>query len=274
MASDFKLTVNKIVEKALRRLGVYAEGDEMTDDMYNSAIDDLNLINASLNKYKKKIWTVEEFAFNLSISNSVTNDDETYICIKNHTSATDNEPGTGSSWRQYWIVGQTTEDATAWALDTDYDNGATIELEENILSVENCYISQDGTDTDVEIINRFKEAEIPEKGETGLPTKLHFERYADTPTIKVYPLPDANEYTLYVSTVRMLDDIGAQGSNPDIPSEWLDFFIFALMYKQSFEWGINTEAQLVYKQEAAAQLQSNIKDQAESSDMTFCRSTY
>ena len=62
-------------------------------------IEDITL--TPLNKDSADAW---ETATEYSLNDVVENDDEVYRCIDDHTSAAGNEPGTGESWEDVWVL--------------------------------------------------------------------------------------------------------------------------------------------------------------------------
>jgi hypothetical protein len=61
---------------------------------------------------------------------SVTAGDEVYqdgilyLCVLDHTSSSENKPGSGASWKRFWQAGdEAPSQANTWVTATDYDNG-------------------------------------------------------------------------------------------------------------------------------------------------------
>lgn len=63
-------------------------------------------------------------------SDTVIQSEKLYTCILKHTSASENKPGSGASWRLYWKLETTDEtgQADTWATATDYANGPFVVL--------------------------------------------------------------------------------------------------------------------------------------------------
>lgn len=60
----------------------------------------------------------------VTAGDSVIQSGVTYTCILGHTSASENKPGSGASWRLFWQAGDAAaSSADTWATSTDYDNG-------------------------------------------------------------------------------------------------------------------------------------------------------
>jgi len=64
----------------------------------------------------------------VTAGDSVVQSDYTYTCILKHTASSENKPGSGASWRLFWIQGDETLTADTWATSTEYDNGDLLVL--------------------------------------------------------------------------------------------------------------------------------------------------
>lgn len=64
----------------------------------------------------------------VTAGDEVVQDGYEYLCILKHTSASENKPGNGASWRLYWKQGDTTTSANDWVTATAYDNGDLLVL--------------------------------------------------------------------------------------------------------------------------------------------------
>jgi len=72
------------------------------------------------------IATREPNATGATPDSYVANDSKQYLCIKAHTSAAANEPGTGADWQVYWVqFGPAISGATAWGLGNAYVTNVT-----------------------------------------------------------------------------------------------------------------------------------------------------
>jgi hypothetical protein len=63
---------------------------------------------------------------------TVTHNDLTYVCIENHLSTADTEPGVGDFWGNVWALGES--GGTEWVLDTDYFSSLVLNPGENELN--------------------------------------------------------------------------------------------------------------------------------------------
>ena len=64
----------------------------------------------------------------VTAGDSVVQSDYTYTCIADHTSSSENKPGSGASWHMFWKQGAQTLTADTWVTATDYGNGDLLVL--------------------------------------------------------------------------------------------------------------------------------------------------
>jgi hypothetical protein len=263
MTTSFTMTFVQIVKKALKRLGVWTDDEVLTAEMFNSAIDDLNLILKGLRRYGKHLWLLNPTSTQISSPDSVMHNGTTYYCLKNHTSEAVNEPGVGNRWKEFWYA-STASDTTpsAWALATDYESGGEIELENDVVGIEFAYIREDDYDTELTLMDRFEKDSIVNKWELGKPDALYFDRYGHK--IVLRELPDET-YQLFYTEVKKPADFNGQGEIPDVPQEWYDFLIYALAAKQAEEYEIDEAKIFRLYRLAEEQLSINLRNQQETS---------
>lgn len=224
MTTNFSLTRNNILFKACRMAGILESGELPEPELLNAAAESLNMIVKDLAAYGKKLWAVEEEIAHLSLSSVVTNDGKTYYCIRSHTSAAENEPGTGDNWKDYWYQAEPADSTpTDWALNTSYTNGGELATPDGTESIESIIIRKDDYDYPVTLLNRFQEQEIEQKWDMRTPEEARFDK--NNQKIFFYPLPD-QAYTVIYSRIRVLEDISLASDNPDVPQNLFSYLVF------------------------------------------------
>lgn len=264
MTTSFKMTFAQIVTKALKRLGVHTEDEVMTPEMFNSAIQDLNLILKSLRKYGKHLWLLNPTSAKVTSPDSVTNNDTTYYCLKNHTSGASSEPGVGDMWTEFWYAStESASTAIAWITDTAYESGGEISLENDVMDVEFAYIREDDYDEPLALVDRFQMAAIDNKWVLSKPSLLYFDR--ENHKIILRELPD-EDYLIFYTEIKKPADFNGQGETPDVPQEWYDFLIYALAARQAEEYDVDQEKIWRLYKLAKDQLTMNLRNQKETQD--------
>jgi len=84
------------------------------------------------------------------------------------------------------------------------------------------------TDYTMDRITREDYLNIPNKTQTGRPTQIYLER-SSTPTISVWPVPDAAD-TLISYRVQRIEDADALSNDVDVPSRFIPAMVSGLAY--------------------------------------------
>ena len=249
-----------------------SQGDQPDGELHEAAASWLNIIVKELEVYGKHLWRVEEVLTKLELSSQVTNDGETYYCIRSHTAAAENEPGTGAKWEDYWYKGEIeAATSTAWALTTEYTRGGEIDVEDGTSAIEIAYYRYNDIDKPVPIINRFQEADIEEKWLVGRPDNARYDRTANK--LYIYPLPQET-YSLVYFRVRVLEDMDEASGNPDTPKTLLSYLIFELANMLAEQYDQSEEKILRLATRAQGKLALSLKKQVEDTDEVDLDPTY
>lgn len=108
----------------------------------------------------------------------------------------------------------------------------------NTITVLDAYITtgsgQSTIDRIIMPLGRSDYAAIPNKQMQGLPTSFWFDRL-DSPSITLWEVPDnGGPYTLNYYRYRQIQDsVLASGTNPDMPTRWIDAYTAALSARLS-----------------------------------------
>ena len=89
-------------------------------------------------------------------------------------------------------------------------------------------IRRSGIDYTMDRITREDYLNIPNKTQTGRPTQIYLER-SSTPTISVWPVPDAAD-TLISYRVQRIEDADALSNDVDVPSRFIPAMVSGLAY--------------------------------------------
>lgn len=259
--------------KAWKRAGIVAVGDEISGDMNESAAQDLNFIVNDLAKRGYTLWLTETLEAWLNPPDVVLHNNILYYCFQPHTSSAENEPGVGEDWQKYWYKSDYFESTTDWLVDTEYTDGATVELDVNTAAIEKAVIRIDDYDYPLELINRFQKLDIPNKFQIAQPSLLHFDRYSKIPKLTVRDIPD-RKYLLKYTRVRLADTVTKASDTPDTPNTWLNYLIYRLAAVQGEEYNVPERKLARLHALADAELSLNLKDSREETDDQFIQPTY
>lgn len=140
-------------------------------------------------------------------------------------------------WGQYTIV---RESVTLTASDNEYSIGSTGDFAtarpKKILKA---YIRDNGIDYPIEIIQRERYAEVPDKTTIGRPYYLYYEEQYPNGRINVYPSPD-QAHTMFIESWKELTKPTATTDTVNLPSEYVQFIVNELAVQMAPEYG--TEA--------------------------------
>ena len=80
MTATFTLTRNQIINKAYRKAGIVGEGEEPSAEMLSEAADNLNLIIKGLERYRRKLWALEDLQQAIDAPDCVNYGGSSYAC--------------------------------------------------------------------------------------------------------------------------------------------------------------------------------------------------
>lgn len=182
--------------------------------------------------------TDHESIFPMPAYSTVYNADETesYVCILNHTAATDNRPETGANWRTYWRLGgdiYTGSAIATWATGTAYLAPNQFAMPAGLMYVKYAFArdSEETTQFDipVSIVGEVEFQSIANKFTTGRPVSLWMrERPWESKSAFCWPgVPDSTSVLHVIGTYLMSDMVGAT-SDLDAPQTARLAFIYDL----------------------------------------------
>ena len=271
MTTTFAMTRNQILHKAFRKAGIVADGEQMTAEQMDEAAEDLNLIVKGLEKYRKKLWTIEDITITLDTPSQASYGGKNYGCIFTHTSTATDTPDTS----KYWVEIETDDTLAAWASGTAYI-GHSFDVPAGTTAIEHAtFYESDSPNTTrkLELMNRFDEQEIPDKTQTGVPEQLYFRRYPLPGRAYIYPIPD-RECVITYSRIRLPDDITTAGGFPDIPVTLIAYLIYELAAEIAEEYDRDEIKIQRLRNKAQVELALAIRDQKEYSDHEFISPAY
>jgi len=237
-SSDFNRTRNEIVRRALRIIGVLAQGDVMSSAQLSEGAEALNSLVKSLQTEGVRLWTTEWVTKTFTASEEVTGTDgEIYTCIRSHTSATSNKPVTGADYGTYWYKRGST--GGVWADATAYASAGDFSVASDTIGIQKAYLRQNGnTDHKIELVSLEEYHNITTKSTQGVPTALLFEQSL-LPRIRLWPQPNNTTAVLHYLRERMIEDFDAASDNPDFYIRWLDTLVYGLASNLADEYQLS-----------------------------------
>ena len=119
---------------------------------------------------------------------------------------------------------------------TTVQGTATYTLAAGTISLLDTYITAEGQDMVLPPVSRTDYASQPNKTQQGRPNMMWVNRQSPTPTMTLWPTPDA-AYVISYYRLRQLYDVNLDSTgNPDVPLRFTDAFISDLSWRLSRLW--------------------------------------
>jgi hypothetical protein len=163
-----------------------------------------------------------------------------------------------------------------WTVDTGtiamVDGTATYNLPTDTVDLIEHSIRTGSGDTQADLsihrISVSSYAAIPNKTAEGRPLNVYVNRQAPTPTVTVWPVPDASStYTLVYWYLRRIEDAGDGVNTPDVPFRFLAALVAGLAYYLSMKIPGALERQQVLKDQYDVAWQLAADEDREKADL-------
>jgi hypothetical protein len=120
------------------------------------------------------------------------------------------------------------------------------------------------TDTTLGRLSLIDYGRISNKAQGGRPSQYVVQRNLDTVNLKVWPVPDSDDFTVTYWAIERIEDSGGFGNTLDLSYRFLPAFIFGLAYYLSFgRPGIDKDYRVLLKQEYEEHLLRAMEDYRE-----------
>ena len=269
---DFTRTAGGIINAALRKLGILAEGEVASADQATDALEDLNLLVKSWPANGIDLWRYEELtvftvkdkqsyligatgneatfdAFKTEIATAassgastitvdddadITNGDFIGIELDDGTLQWTTVNGVPSSN----VVTLTATLTAAAGVDNHVYNYTSIA--QRPLRLYNGRIKiNDGNEIPIVQISRSSYMALPTKETTSRPNQFYYDPQLDDGKLFVWPTSDSVKDRMLFSAQRQIQDLDALTNNLDFPQEWLKAITWNLAVDMAFDYAIS-----------------------------------
>lgn len=111
------------------------------------------------------------------------------------------------------------------------------------------YTPEDGTNTPMNVYNRYDFNQLPVSGAEGEPVNLYYQPLRTTGTIKLWPTPNNSTTEITIHYQTPYEDMDSASDDFDFPSEWMQAIIYNLAWALAPEYGIPpTDRGLIMKE--------------------------
>lgn len=273
MAFSFTQTRNQIIKRALRIVGVLAQGEEPTPEQLIEANECLTATLKSLSNDGVNLWKQTERRLDFSTAASqVTNNGKTYLCIRSHTSSSTTEPGTGANWHLYWKE-HSNSSTTAWADATGYTGTGIIAIPDEIIYIDKVWYNLNTSDSRITLINRYDFLDLTYKYDPGKPGQAWFEA-AESPLLHLDYSVDDTALTIRYLGQTFIDTFSGAGDTQDAPGQWVDALVYATASQLADEYQLALDERSYLTQKAIAKIRSARGATRDTRTGSFVRNAY
>lgn len=113
------------------------------------------------------------------------------------------------------------------------------------------YTPSGGTNTPMNIYNRYDFNLLPTANASGLPINLYYQRTSPVVgSIKLWPTPNNSTTSITIHYTAPFDDMDAASNDFDFPSEWIQALTYLLAWSLAPEYGIPPTDRAILQKEA------------------------
>ncbi len=269
----FNRTRDQIIKAALRKCGIYAEGETPTAQQITDGAEDLNMMVKGWKALGINLWCYQEIAifpvvgqssYTLGVGGDKTSSN--YIVT---TLSADGAASAGTvtltsvtGVATTYNIGIVLDDGSLqWTTVNGAPSGYVVTLTTPLTSAaatgNQVYVYQtianrplrisagrvkidNGNEIPMKVISRQEYFNLPIKTNEGKPTQLYYDPQLIT-TGKVYiwsTFQTVNDF-LIVTAQREIEDFSTLSDNADLPVEWLEPIVYNLAARMSLDYGVD-----------------------------------
>lgn len=270
---DFNRTAGDIINAALRKLGILAEGEVASADQATDALEDLNLLVKSWPANGIDLWRYEELTvFTVKDKQSyllgATGDEATFDSFKTEiataasSGASTITVDSATNIPNGDNIGIELDDGTLqWTTvnGTPVGNVVTLTATLNAASAIDSHVYNytniaqrptrlyngrikinDGNEIPIVQISRSSYMALPTKDTTSRPNQFYYDPQLDNGKLFVWPTSDSVKDTMLFSAQRQLQDLDELTNNLDFPQEWLKAIVWNLAVDMAYDYNLPT----------------------------------
>lgn len=268
---NFTMTASDIIHAAFRKIGILAEGEELSTQQSTDALEDLNLLIKSWPARGIDLWRYEDLTVFLnttsqSYSIGATGDKASFAAYKTELAAagaasdstitvdSDDNISNGD------VIGIELDDGTiqwttvngapasdvvtltasltgAAALDNHVYNYTSI-AQRPLRLYDGRLVLADGNEIQLFPLSREEYMGLTTKSTSGKPTQYYYDPKLDNGKLYIWPVSESVQYYMKFSAQRQLQDIDSLTDNLDFPQEWLRAIVFNLAADIAFDYAV------------------------------------
>lgn len=269
-SKDYSITRAKIIEAALRKVGVYDQGEAVSGSEISAAAEALNMMVKEWVARGIDIWLRDEVtlflqpdtqSYSLGTANMTRSYVETTLSAAAASSATTLTLTSSTGMTAADFIGVKLNDHTIhWTTISTVPDSTSVTIASGLASaaasgkkvyayttkagrpqkIVNAYRrDKNNIDTEIAIIGESEYWQQSNKSSDGPPVEVWYQPTMTTGTLYVWPVDGgANWDKLVLSAQYLPDDFDTQANNPEFPIEWANTLVWNLAAELSSEYGI------------------------------------
>jgi hypothetical protein len=263
--------VEDILKMAAQLAG---RGDKLPMEELNVA---LRILNSILTEWATvrdvHLWNIVEASQALPTPDTVLHNSIYYQCYNPHTSASENEPGVGALWENYWKLAPEVPTPLTWMASISYSPN-------NLVLFDNLYVEDiiglrvlhAGQFSPVEKISMLDYVNLDHQ-EFGLPTHAHVQKSATGTSAQFFPVNNQQNATLYYYEIRRPYELD-HNQTTSIPNQWISALYYALAVELGFVYNIGIERLNMLGQKAQFEFNKAFRTNESEVDRCFVKPAY
>lgn len=269
-SKDYSITRANIIEAALRKLGVYDQGEAVSGDETSAAATALNLMVKEWVARGIDLWLRDEItlflqpdtkSYSIGTDHATRSHNETTLSTSASSGATALTVGSTSGMAASDNIGVKLDSNTIhWDTISTVDSTTTLTLTTGLASAASsgkkvyAYTTKAGRpqkivyayrrdkndiDNEVSIIGEKEYMRQSNKGSSGPPVEVWYHPTLTTGTLYVWPVDGGASWDKLILSAQYLpDDFDAASDNPQFPIEWGNALVWNLAAELAAEYQI------------------------------------
>lgn len=249
-------------------------GDKLPMDELNVALRILNTILTDWATTRDvQLFNILEATMPLPTPDTVLHNSIYYQCYNPHTSASDNEPGVGALWEDYWKLAPEVTTPLTWAASNSYSPNNLVQFDalyvEDIIGLR---VLHAGQFSPVEKISMLDYVNL-DRQEFNLPTHAHIQKTSNGASAQFFPINNQANATLHYYEIRRPYQL-SHNQSTTIPDQWISALYYALAVELGFVYNIGMERLNMLGQKAQFEFNKAFRTNESEVDRCFVKPCY
>lgn len=272
-STNFSLNRDEIIQQSLVLLGVYGQGDTISQNDYDFCAKNLNMMVKAWEAQGVHLWTYQEGAIFLSEgqevysinsgASDIAGDDVIFTTLSADASGTSITVESNANMNIADNIGIKLDDNTIqWTTISSLSSTDTVNLNASLtgdasennnvfvftnridrpLEITSArYKYANGTERPIKKLGRDKFMKIPNKDAIGPSNQFYYSPKVSSALFYTWPTCDDVGDCIKISYIRRIQDFDSSSDTPDMPQEWYEPIVYNLCIRNAPSYGISTQ---------------------------------